>query len=175
MPSSRNIFKSEVKFFLNEYFSQNNITKILDVGPGEGTYSKLLPNHNLDAVEVFERYVSDYNLRDLYNEVFVDNIINFDYSGYQFIILGDILEHLSIEDGIKLITSMDEQGIKCLVAVPFMQPQGVWGGNTYEIHLQPDLNPTTINDRYPTLNVLFTDQPNYVGGGGYGYYINFIK
>ena len=173
MPASRNILKPEVKIFLDNYFTQNNITKILDVGPGEGTYAKLLPEHNLDAVEVFERYVNDYNLKDLYNEVFVDNIINFDFSDYQFIILGDILEHLSAEDGVRLITSIDEQNIKCLVAVPYMQPQGVWGGNKYEIHLQADLNPNTIKSRYPTLNVLFTDQANWVRGGGYGYYINF--
>ena len=51
-----------------------------------------------------------------------------------------------------------------VVAVPYLNPQGVEEGNIYEIHIQDDLTDEIMKERYPYLkNVFKTDY--------YGYYI----
>ena len=52
------------------------------------------------------------------------------------------------------------------MAVPYLWEQGPEFNNPYEIHLQPDLTPEIMSERYPSLKLLF-------GNEGYGYYINY--
>lgn len=168
MPNSYTYFKKEIK----EYF-KNNIptsTKILDVGPGEGTYSKLLRDlgYYMDCVEVYEPYISTYQLKEKYDNVFLDNILNFNTSYYDFIILGDVLEHISTEDAQKLIQKIHNSGKECLVAVPYLMPQDGLDDNEHEKHLQEDLTPEIMKKRYPELECLYSNS-------SYGYYITKKK
>jgi autotransporter strand-loop-strand O-heptosyltransferase len=165
MPNSYNYFKSEVK----QWFLDNVPTskRILDVGPGEGTYSNLLREHGyrMDAVEVWAPYVDQFNLRTKYDNVYIGDIRNFNLDDYDFIILGDVLEHLSAEDAQKLLSDIFFAEKECMVAIPYMMPQdGAEYGNDYETHLQPDLTPQVMIDRYPNLVKLYDNQ-------WYGYYI----
>lgn len=164
MPNSYNYFKKEIK----EYFEENiPITKrILDVGPGEGTYSTLIRElgYKMDCVEIYEPYVSTYNLKDKYDKVIVDNVLNQDLSDYDFIILGDVLEHISEENAQLLIKKIVESGKECLVAIPYLMPQDGLDSNDYEKHLQEDLTPEVMKNRYPELECLYSNM-------SYGYYI----
>jgi autotransporter strand-loop-strand O-heptosyltransferase len=164
MPNSYSYFKPEVK----QYFKENISTtkKILDVGPGEGTYSKLLRElgYKMDCVEIHEPYISTYNLKDKYDRVFLGDIVSQDISEYDFIILGDVLEHISKVDAKNLITKIVSQGKECLVAIPYLMPQNGLGDNDYEKHLQEDLSPEVMKQRYPELECLFSNS-------SYGYYI----
>jgi autotransporter strand-loop-strand O-heptosyltransferase len=166
MPNSYSFFKTEVK----DWFIYNvPITKrILDVGPGQGTYSDLLKSagYKMDAVEIWAPYVEQFNLKDKYDEVYIDDIRNFNLTKYDFVILGDVLEHLSKEDAQKLIDRMNEWGIDYMIAIPYMMEQdGEEYGNQYETHLQPDLTPEIMSERYPGLIKLYDNQ-------WYGYYVN---
>ena len=51
--------------------------RILDVGPGVGTYSDLLCpfDYRMDAVEIFEPYVTKYKLREKYDNVYINSIV----------------------------------------------------------------------------------------------------
>ncbi len=98
--------------------------------------------------------------------MYCDNILNFDWAFYDYIILGDILEHIVLEDAQKLISDISNNYVKCLVAVPYMFEQGEWYGNIHETHLQPDLTPDNMIIRYPELKHL-------IGNEFYGYYINY--
>ena len=164
MPNSYNYFKQEIK----EYFKENvpNTKRILDVGPGEGTYSKLIRElgYKMDCIEIYEPYTITYNLRDKYDNVFIGNILNQDITNYDFIILGDVLEHISADDSQKLIQKIVNQGKECLVAVPYLMPQDGLDDNDHEKHLQEDLTPEIMKQRYPELECLYS---NY----SYGYYI----
>ncbi len=164
MPNSYNYFKQEVK----EYFKDNvpNTKRILDVGPGEGTYSKLLRDlgYKMDCVEIHEPYTITYNLKDKYDNVFIGNILNQDITNYDFIILGDVLEHISADEAQNLIKKIVNQGKECLVAVPYLMPQDGLDDNDYEEHLQEDLTPEVMKQRYPELECLYS---NY----SYGYYV----
>lgn len=166
MPESYSAYKKQVGAFLTKYFENNNITKILDVGPGRGTYAILLDKFKLDACEVFEQYITLYKLHEKYQNVYHSNIVDFDFSDYQFLIFGDILEHLSIEDSTKILNKIKENGQECMVAVPYTYVQGIAHGNVHEIHLQDDLTPTIMHDRYPMLRLIY-------GSKKYGYYVNF--
>lgn len=166
MPNSYTYFKEDVK----EWF-KNNVpanTKILDVGAGQGTYGKLLSDfgYNIDAVEVWHPYIDEYNLSNYYNVVHNEDIRSFDWSSYEFIILGDILEHLSAKEGEKLINDIAMARKQCLVAIPYMMEQsGEQYSNSYETHLQPDLTKDVMAERYPTLDLLYANEH-------YGYYVS---
>lgn len=168
MPTSYFFFKNEIK----QWFLENiNLSKrILDVGPGCGTYSDLLRSmgYKMDAVEIWEPYIKAYNLQDKYDSVFIDDITRFNISDYDFIILGDILEHLAYQEASTLIQSIKSLNKRCLVAVPYLMEQGEYNGNTYETHHQSDLTPEVMKQRYPDLKLLFSNQY-------YGYYMMNVK
>ena len=171
MPYSYHYGKTEaIEFIIKNITSDSTI---LDVGPGVGTYADLFKEHKInnsvDAVEIYDRYVEAYGLKDKYRNVFVDDIVDFDCSNYDFVILGDVLEHLTIENANKVLN-------KCknvLVAVPYICPQGgvdfETNGyhliNPYEEHKQSDLTPLVMLTRYPDLGLVWS---NHL----YGYYSN---
>ncbi len=164
MPFSVESYKQEVFDHIRSTILPKD--KILDVGPGAGKYGKSLNDYYIDAVEIYEPYITTYNLKEIYENVYCDNILNFDWAFYDYIILGDILEHIVLEDAQKLISDISNNYVKCLVAVPYMFEQGEWYGNIHETHLQPDLTPDNMIIRYPELKHL-------IGNEFYGYYINY--
>jgi len=140
MPFSTGYFKEEVKNYILGRYDKN--IKILDVGAGSGTYSNMLKPlgyENLDAVEVFEDYVENYGLRNIYNNVFIGDVtkLEIDFSSYDLIILGDVLEHISLNDAQDLLNRIGETNT--IIGVPFNSPQGESFNNPNEIHLQDDL------------------------------------
>ena len=165
MPNSYTYFKPEIR----QWFIQNVPTskRILDVGPGQGTYSDLLRDlgYRMDAVEVWAPYVDQFGLRSKYDNVYVADIREFNIDDYDFIILGDVLEHLSTEDAQELIDNIHFLEADCLVAIPYMMAQdGEEYGNSYETHLQSDLTPEVMGERYPILKKIYDNQ-------WYGYYV----
>ena len=168
MPHSYNDYKLEIRYFFKKTIQVG--TKILDVGPGAGTYWNVVHGlgYKMDCIEIHKPYIKEFKLKEKYDNVFEGNILDFDISKYEVIILGDILEHLKIKDAQSLITKITEKKIKCLVAVPYEMEQGEYEGNKYEEHLQPDLTPEIMLERYPELKLL-------IGNERYGYYINSKK
>ena len=165
MPNSYSFYKEEVK----EWFVKNVPTskRILDVGPGVGTYSILLRDmgYRMDALEIWAPYVEQFELRKKYDNVYIGDIVKFDIGDYDFIILGDVLEHIQTQDAQVLIQSIHDSGKECLVAIPYtMEQDGEEYGNTYETHLQADLTHELMGERYSSLNVIFRNQH-------YGYYV----
>ena len=166
MPYSSPFAKSEIADHFNNFIPKSS--KILDVGPGCGTYWYMLNqlNYMLDCLEIWEPYISRFDLLSKYNMVHIGNIIDFDIINYDYIILGDVLEHIDLIQAQNLINKIKNFNKKCLVAVPYLYEQGIEEDNIYEVHLQPDLTPENMLERYPSLNYL-------IGDKGYGYYINY--
>jgi hypothetical protein len=149
MPRSTGFFKNETIEYIVKNFSKSS--KILDVGAGIGTYSDLLRPLgfiNIDCVEIFEQYVVDYKLNEKYNSVFIGDIteLNINFGDYDLIIFGDVLEHIELESAKNLLSKLSKQNL--IVAVPFESEQGPHFGNSYEIHLQPDLTLENFFDRF---------------------------
>ncbi len=165
MPYSSAAFKEEIKHHLLIVLKPNH--KVLDVGAGAGTYGRMLGDYvYIDAIEIFEPYIERFGLHEMYNNVYNMNILAFDFSPYDYIIMGDILEHIPKYEAMNLVKKMNDAGKKLLIAVPYMYEQGEYDGNVHEIHHQPDLTHEIFLERYPCMHLLYKDE-------GYGYYINY--
>ena len=166
MPTSYPFFKQEIKQFILENIPSNS--SILDLGVGCGTYSDMLKKYGyyMEGVEIHNPYINQYNLNSKYDQLHNTNLLEFNsYNHYDLVIMGDVLEHLSVSDARDVITKYLDKGSNLLIAVPFLMEQGEYEGNTYETHLQPDLTLEIMNERYPELELLY-------GNNYYGYYIN---
>jgi len=166
MPYSYGYYKNEIKQHLLSSIGVHS--KILDVGAGCGTYAILLsPEYqNIDAIEIFEDYVERFKLHDLYNHVYIADILDFNFDSYDYIILGDVLEHMSVADAQMILEKINQNEQKCLVAIPYMFEQGESNGNVFETHLQPDLTHEVFMQRYPCMRLLYRNEQ-------YGYYCNY--
>lgn len=164
MAYSYSYFKKKIKKYLSNTLPAN--TSVLDVGAGCGTYYNLLHDvfPNMDAVEVFKDNIINYSLEDKYNKVYNMDIKNFKFEHYDLVIMGDVLEHLTVEEAQFVIEYIYPRCNQLLIAVPYQMEQGEVENNKYEIHLQPDLTPEIFGQRYPQMKFL-------CGNGGYGYYV----
>lgn len=154
MPYSYNQLKQEARDFLLGQITPKD--SVLDIGPGAGTYAYLLPEIQMDCLEIYEPYVSRFGLRQLYNVVHVGDARTFQhYDKYTYLILGDVFEHLSADDARAFLDKNSTK--RMLIAVPYLFEQGEWEGNVHETHHQPDLTPRVMNDRYPELELVFCD------------------
>ena len=159
MPASYTRYAVLIRAVVRALFAET--ANILDVGPGKGKYSDLLFKEypNLDCVEVFGPYVKKFNLREKYRYVYVADIRAFILPrAYDLVILGDVLEHFSINEAQTVIRQLDKAGSSIIVTVPFLYEQGPAGGNPYERHLQADLTPEVMEARYPSLKPCVADQ-----------------
>lgn len=173
MPVSTELFKSAIYNHIKFHASGQ---RILDVGVGCGTYADGLTPLRIDGIEIYQPYIDEFSLREKYNNIYNVDILNFDYDGYDYIIIGDVLEHIEKTKAISLIENIAKKKIKCLVGVPYLLGQtsefelnGKKWDVESEIHLQPDLTHRVMKSRYPSLELFLTDNSTY------GYYINYMK
>jgi hypothetical protein len=166
MPYSYEYFKKEFHDHLLHNFDES--LNILDVGPGCGTYGKLLGLNfnNIDACEIFEPYIDEFKLHNIYRCVHNMDVLDIDLMDYDYVIFGDVIEHLSIDNAKMILEALDENLIYCMVAVPYCMEQGEVGGNIYETHLQDDLTHEIFLERYPMMRLLFKNDV-------YGLYVNY--
>jgi len=121
---------------------------ILDVGAGWGKYKFLLPEYKMDACEIWQPYVDQENLKEVYREVFVSDIYDLEFNWYDIIIMGDVLEHIEEERAINLIDALRIKCNELIVVVPYQYPQGEVDHNKYEIHHQDKLTDEMVRKLY---------------------------
>lgn len=137
-------------------------THIIDVGAGQGKYRVLLPEYEaVDAIEVFEPYVEQNNLRALYRNVYVSNVVDWvDASGTwqqvddAVVIMGDVLEHLTYDDAYRVICYLCTWAREIIAVVPYEYPQDEEDGNVHQRHLQDDLTVDVMAKAYPQLTLV---------------------
>jgi len=134
----------------------NRDCSILDVGPGSGKYGFLLKQFakTIDCVEIFEPSIKINNLEKIYDNIFIDDICNFDFKYYDIIVFGDVLEHISVKNSQKLLNRIYNKAKEIIIVVPFNYEQGIINDNVNEVHLQPDLTHELFLIRYPKFKCL---------------------
>lgn len=164
MPTSFPFFKEDVKNYIVNKVSIDK--EILDIGPGQGTYAKLLDQHkNIDAVEVWAPYITKFKLETIYRNITNMNVSDYAKQmnrNYDLIIMGDILEHLIVEDAQQVLDTFKSRANFILVAVPYKSKQSR-KINTFENHLQEDLTHELFMERYSNFEMIFKNKR-------YGYY-----
>jgi hypothetical protein len=129
----------------------------LDVGAGAGKFYDMMGGeYPFDAIEIFKDYIELYQLEKKYKKVYNVDVCEFKpEKRYRFGIMGDCLEHLSTSDAKKVVHVLGSCCDECFFVIPYEYPQDTMNGNTWEIHLQPDLTPFNVKLRYPSLYPLF--------------------
>lgn len=171
MPYSCELGKEEVKDLLGKWITSPRM-RVLDLGCGCGTYGKLIRDKDchkigVDAVD----YRVRFRLRKYYEKVYVHDIRDVSFleslGRFDIAIAGDVLEHMSIEDAQIVLAVMQKISDRVLVAFPYQYEQHT--GDKWEDHIQDDLTPQIVKERYPSLMPLHIWGEN--GTPIYGYYI----
>jgi predicted TPR repeat methyltransferase len=136
-----------------KFVQENNIKRVLDVGTGRGTYSDLLREHVdfILGVEIWEPYIEEFNLHSKYDKLVNDDIRtwpSFFYEGYDLVIFGDVLEHMTSHES-RVVWTKASSAKFGLISVPIVHyPQGEQFGNPYEEHVQEHMHPEDIRKFY---------------------------
>lgn len=135
--------------------SQLQPKTIIDVGAGAGTYCRLLRPYvpaNYAAIEIYQKNVDQYKLRDLYDDVWIDDVRNFKSLQADLIIFGDVLEHMTREEAIR-VWDVASKGCKyAILSIPIIHyPQGVVDGNHYEAHIVDDWNNISVFESFKNI------------------------
>src|SRR5687767_7002879 len=138
MPQSMPIFDEELEL----YFREQAHDSVLDVGPGEGKYGKLLkrvqPSARRVGVELDASYVEEYGLRGIYDEVLVmDAARLMDDVRRKFgaVIIGDVIEHMRKSVGVDLLNFLAYRSHVIVVKFPVQMLQDDWHGHVSEAHV----------------------------------------
>ena len=141
--------------FVREFAYREKIGLMLDIGPGQGTYSDLL--HDIVprrfAIEAWEPYVEEYSLRSKYEAVEVGDarrlLSSVQNDSYDLVIFGDVLEHMTEEEALTCWDEASRISQWGLISVPIIHyPQGAEGGNPYEVHVQEHLTPEKVRELF---------------------------
>lgn len=118
---------------------------VVDIGAGAGTYAKLMRDHHVGhcaghwtAVEVWQPYLIEYRLDELYDQVIVADARHLNWLTYRadLVIAGDVLEHMTRDDAQTLIRRIQQGATNLIVSIPVLHlPQGAIHGNPYERHV----------------------------------------
>ena len=155
--------KIEVLHWIRRNFYEGQTC--LDVGACDGKWSDLLGGYlKIDACEIFSPNIWAHHLKEKYRRVFNLDINEMEYKHYDLIIIGDVIEHMSVENAQKALAYALPRCKDLIVGVPFLYAQGALYGNQWERHIQDDLTPELFAQRYPQLQLL------YDTGHQYAYY-----
>ena len=138
MPFSQPTFDAQIEL----YFQDTELDTILDIGPGDGKFGKMLrrvrPLARRIAVEIEPAYVDQYGLRELYDEVLVMDAARLmeDASRtFGAVIIGDAIEHLRKSVGIDLLNFLVYRTKVIFVKYPVQIIQDDWQGHPSEAHV----------------------------------------
>jgi 2-polyprenyl-3-methyl-5-hydroxy-6-metoxy-1,4-benzoquinol methylase len=157
MPTSSNKGKKDFIRWISEI---EDITLILDVGCGEGTYPKLFKEKNLTTtatrwygIEAWKDYISEFNLPELYNVILNQDARTLDWAKlpkFDLVIFGDVLEHMTKEESVTLVSKALDHSKFVFISIPVVHsPQGEVNGNPYEAHIKDDWTHEEVLSTFP--------------------------
>lgn len=156
MPSSSNRGKIYTLNQIKKIIKLIEVNTVLDIGVGEGTYinkyKHLLSNSVWTGIEVWKKYIEKYNLTNKYDTIINKDIRTIDFSklGQQDITFaGDVLEHMTKEESIKVVDDILNISKCLIVSIPVVHmPQDEYEGNPYEKHVKDDWSDKKFKDTF---------------------------
>ena len=113
--------------------------RMLDIGCGSGTYAKMFPEADWTGIEVWEPYIEEFKLNDLYQQLILAdaravNLTRFGH--FDVVMLGDVLEHMDKDDAVALLDKARSVADTVIVSIPIGHyPQDAYNGNPHEKHI----------------------------------------
>jgi 2-polyprenyl-3-methyl-5-hydroxy-6-metoxy-1,4-benzoquinol methylase len=144
----------ENKPWIQEKIKELNPSKILDVGAGAGIYLDITRNALgdsviVDAIEVWNPYIEYFNLRNRYNNVYELDVREFKDFNYDLVVFGDVLEHMSEEDALKVWKRVSTNAKYAIISIPIIHyHQDAINGNPYEVHVEEDWDSERVLDKF---------------------------
>lgn len=128
----------EGKPWLYERIKATGALSMLDIGPGSGTYGRMLNwIDDRACIEIFEPYVERFGLADVYHPVIVADARTAVFPSADVVILGDVLEHMTVPEAVSVWLKAAGAARRALyLSLPIVEyPQGPSEGNDHEAHL----------------------------------------
>jgi len=145
------------KPWTTEKIKEINPKTVLDVGAGAGVYLDIIKNNlendvSVEAVEIWEPYIKEFNLESKYNIVWNKDVRLFKEFSYDLVIFGDIMEHMTKEDAVKLWDNVSKTAGSAIISIPIVHyPQGHEHGNPYEEHVKDDWTTQEVLDTFSNI------------------------
>ena len=142
MPMSSKEGKDWIRDRVSALAEQSPVS-VLDIGPGVGTYAKLLvevKTTRISGIEIYEPYVHTYRLHEYYDEVIVGDARTVPFPACDVVILGDVAEHMSEDEARALWAKAGRAAARAVyLSIPVVHyPQGEIEGNHHEVHVVDD-------------------------------------
>ena len=120
-------------------------TKMLDIGAGYGKYGRMtkkyVPSCHRTAIEPVKKYIEDYRLDQVYDEIVNTDLFSaikdgyFDNKDYNVVTLGDVLEHMFLSQALDVINYLSYKTEWIVIQYPTQLNQPAIGGVEWERHL----------------------------------------
>lgn len=125
------------KHHIRRIISRVPNAKMLDIGPGFGTYAKMFPHAEWTGVEIWEPYVEKYGLKSFYKHLHICDAREWEPTEqYDVAFAGDVLEHMTVDEAKALLAKLRGCAETVIVSIPIGHyPQDEWEGNPYERHV----------------------------------------
>ena len=165
MPGSKKAGKAWIVELYQALGRLDPLRAVLDIGPGAGTYAKLLRRDGQiwTAVEVWGPYVERYALSNLYDRVIVADARVVDWcrlGPFDVGFCGDVLEHMTKDDALDLLARLLERCRIVVISIPIKSmPQGSWEGNPFETHVKDDWSHAEARASFPFLALAYDERP----------------
>jgi 2-polyprenyl-3-methyl-5-hydroxy-6-metoxy-1,4-benzoquinol methylase len=137
--------------------------RLLDVGPGRGKYGYLLreyvdPAMEVDALEAWVPYITDFALGAIYHNVLAGDILEASptlLARYDVVLMADIIEHLDKGPALDLLDRLPGYVVVSTPRDFFHNPANLPPTETHRSHWTPD--DFTINPRFIDLHAHVLD------------------
>lgn len=131
--------------------NQEQINTVVDIGPGSGTYIKLIKEDakccvtaRWIGVEIWAPYIEQFQLQSRYDEIINADVRTIDWKVIQpdVVIAGDVLEHMTKQDAVALVDQILAVAKTLIVSIPIRHmPQDEHTyENPHEAHVKDDWN-----------------------------------
>ena len=148
MPYSLKGGKEQTAAWFREHAA--GIRRVLDIGPGSGTYARLIrqqhalaTNAHWTGVEIWPPYIERYGLVKLYDTVINQDARCLDWNSlgqFDVTIAGDVLEHMTKAEAVALVDTVLAHSQTLIVSIPICHmPQDDHAyDNPHEAHVKDD-------------------------------------
>ena len=149
----------ETKPWVIERILACNAGRVLDVGAGAGNWLDALRGAGYDgevyALEVWQPYIEQFQLDGRYDGVYVDDVRTLtraDFGGFDVVILGDVLEHMTKAEA-QAVWELAQEARHAAIAIPIVHYcQGALNGNPFEEHVKPDWSHEEVLEAFPGIS-----------------------